>query len=71
MNSSEAKTLLLFVPDHTRTSCSDSNISNDYTTPGRGGYPRCTRCALLSAANSEFYAETLSLDSIRVLLPEE
>lgn len=34
---------------HTRTSCSDSNPCNDYTTHGRGGTPRCERCLILAA----------------------
>lgn len=32
---------------HSRTSCSDEDVSNYYTTAGRGGYPRCMRCLLL------------------------
>lgn len=41
-------TFLAFV-DHSRTSCSDAEINNGYTTSGRGGNFRCNRCALLNA----------------------
>lgn len=42
--------ILKFV-DHSRTSCSDEDRSNAYTTSGRGGAFRCNRCALLEAAD--------------------
>lgn len=42
-----ARVLLLMVPEHGRTSCSDENPQNYYTTVGRGGHPRCQRCCLL------------------------
>lgn len=71
MNSQYAKALLHFVPEHERTSCSDENVRNAYTTPGRAGYPRCTRCALLKASESESYADMLELEMVRVKLPEE
>lgn len=70
MNRDEAKRLLEFVPDHQRTSCSDDKIANGYTTPGRRGHPRCNRCALLKAAQSDEYAAGLRLDEIIVRLPE-
>lgn len=70
MKQSDAKTLLKFVPEHSRTSCSDDNIANSYTTAGRGGYPRCTRCALLKAIESLGYAKTLTTETIQVKLPE-
>ena len=44
---------LLHEPMHSRTSCSDENIANAYTTPGRGNYPRCNRCALLRAKEDD------------------
>lgn len=70
MKQSEAKTLLKFVPKHSRASCSDDNVANGFTTAGRGGYPRCTRCALLRAVESLGYAKTLSVETIDVKLPE-
>ena len=42
-----AELLLQVVKRHERTSCSDENHSNGYTTEGRGSYPRCSRCYLL------------------------
>lgn len=71
MRQSDAKTLLKFVPEHNRTSCSDENVQNGYTTAGRGGYPRCTRCALLRAVESLGYAKILEVESINVKLPNE
>jgi len=46
--------LITLVPEHSRTSCSDSNISNEY---------RCTRCFLLCAkeSNSWDYDRQLTL----------
>lgn len=70
MKQSEAKTLLKFVPEHSRTSCSDDNVANSYTTAGRGGYPRCARCALLKAVESLGYAKNLKVATIDVKLPE-
>lgn len=70
MKQTDAKILLKFVPEHNRTSCSDDNVSNGYTTAGRGGYPRCTRCALLKAIESLGYSKTLSVATIDVKLPE-
>ncbi|MFE1816458.1 hypothetical protein [Metapseudomonas otitidis] len=70
MDKHEAKTLLNFVPNHTRTSCSDENIANWHTTAGRDGYPRCTRCALLRASLDHEYGEDLNVSEIRVRLPE-
>jgi hypothetical protein len=69
MKQSEAKMLLKFVPNHTRTSCSDENVANSYTTVGRGGYPRCNRCALLKAVESLGYAKSLSVEHIDIKLP--
>lgn len=43
--------ILKFV-DHSRTSCSDEDVGNAYTTSGRGGAFRCNRCALLVAADT-------------------
>ena len=42
-----AQSLLQVIKKHERTSCSDDNHGNGYTTDGRGGYPRCCRCYLL------------------------
>ena len=45
----------IICPEHTRTSCSDENISNGfYTDEGvitKEYFPRCSRCALLEIAN--------------------
>jgi len=38
--------------DHNRTSCSDKDRTNAYTTSGRGGAFRCNRCAMLEAKDS-------------------
>lgn len=39
-------------PEHCRTSCSDSNLSNGFYSRGNGT-PRCQRCALLEALSGE------------------
>lgn len=57
-------------PEHGRTSCSDDRPVNWYTTPGRGGWPRCTRCALLKAMTDEDFASTLKV-RVEVQLPIE
>lgn len=44
-------TILPFIR-HTRTSCSDENPVNGYTTSGRGGNVRCTKCAFMDAVES-------------------
>jgi len=62
--------LLKQVPEHGRTSCSDDRPGNWYTTPGRGGYPRCTRCALLKGYVDDDFAKTLTLD-VQVRMPPE
>lgn len=36
----------LFLPNHSRTSCSDMNIANGFGTQ-EDGLPRCTRCGFL------------------------
>ena len=61
MNTIEATELLKHVPKHSRTSCSDDHLANGYTTMGRGGYPRCVRCALMRAADNIAYADHLTL----------
>lgn len=38
----------IIVPEHTRTSCSDTHVDNGWYCSG-GTIPRCTRCALLDA----------------------
>jgi hypothetical protein len=70
MNKVLIRGLLDAKPEHLRTSCSDDRPGNWYTTAGRGGYPRCTRCALLKAYVDEDFAETLTLD-FEVRMPPE
>lgn len=45
----DAGDAILSATKHTRTSCSDDNVCNGHTTPGRGGNVRCTKCALIEA----------------------
>lgn len=54
--------------EHNRTSCSDENVANFYTTAGRGGYPRCPRCAVLKAIEDSNKYPIVELD-IRVKVP--
>lgn len=66
--------LLSLVPEHQRTSCSDESPTNGYTTSGRGGAPRCTRCALLKAQKSEDFASNLTskvIVNVSVWLPSK
>ena len=62
-----AKELIDFIcPEHSRTSCSDDNISNGFYTEGDEDwetltvstkyYPRCTRCAMLEIENGKIKA---------------
>lgn len=69
MTSAEAQLLLQHRPEHDRTSCSDEQIRNHYTTEGRGGWPRCQRCSLLKAILDPEYAAKLTVE-VRVRLPE-
>ena len=70
---SRIKRLLRYVPEHSRTSCSDDSPSNSYTTYGRGGAPRCVRCALLAALGDPKYRAELSVGlrcEVLVSVPE-
>ena len=49
MTPEEREEVLSVVP-HCRNTCSDENPINGYTTRGRGGCPRCDRCAVLVGA---------------------
>lgn len=51
--------LLALVP-HSRTSCSDGNVSNSFTSATR--HPRCPRCALLELNESPWSAENFDFD---------
>lgn len=42
--------LFLQLVEHQRTSCSDDDPSNGYTTAGQGGHLRCTKCGLINAS---------------------
>lgn len=44
--------LLLSITKHTRSSCSDENLSNCYIN--ESGIPRCNRCVLLKAKHDNF-----------------
>lgn len=55
----QIETLLRYVPEHSRTTCSDEKPSNGYTTGGRGGAPRCQRCALVTALRDPAYRRDL------------
>lgn len=70
VNKGFIRELLDRLPEHQRTSCSDDRPGNWHTTAGRGGYPRCTRCALLKAYVDDSFAETLVLD-FEVRMPPE
>jgi hypothetical protein len=69
----EAKNIIdLICPEHSRTSCSDENISNgfyfedDGITISTKYYHRCTRCALLEIENG-----TIKLNEINnKIIPE-
>ena len=69
----EAKNIIdLICPEHSRTSCSDENISNgfyfedDDITISTKYYHRCTRCALLEIENG-----TIKLNEINnKIIPE-
>ena len=54
--------LLLFIPEHGRTSCSDANLSNRYLT--EYGLPRCVRCFVLDAKNCSYWDPTVDLEDI-------
>lgn len=62
-------TLLLLVPEHDRTSCSDENPCN----PGGGGHPaRCIRCALLRVKRegySDLFVSSVSVEYATDPLP--
>src|SRR5690554_1191039 len=67
-----ADVFLRFV-DHSRTTCSDENISNGHTTSGRGGAFRCDRCGMLNAAfewrdNRDWLIDTKSAEEIESFL---
>lgn len=48
--------LLLLVPEHSRTSCSDTNFSQN------ASHARCTRCVLLEAERDGFWRNDIELD---------
>lgn len=55
-------TLLLLVPEHDRTSCSDADVCNDHVN---GESPRCVRCALLAmTASGENYDDLIARISL-------
>lgn len=60
----------IICPEHSRTSCSDENISNGfYTDEGiitKEYFPRCSRCALLEIVNKTSIDEDKLIDSISI-----
>lgn len=54
--------VILPLLEHSRTSCSDANPSNDYTTAGRNGNPRCTKCFLMGLSEADLPHVELSLE---------
>jgi hypothetical protein len=66
----DAKVFLKYL-EHCRTSCSDDNPGNWYTTDGRGGHPRCDRCMMLKAASDKDFANTVEIVSIEAVQPSE
>lgn len=63
-----AKSLLPFM-EHSRTSCSDENPSNGYTTAGRGGAPRCKKCFLMQLAEEDLPQVSLDVEFECAFLP--
>lgn len=57
----EARPALLGLLQHERTSCSDENPSNGYSTSGRGGYPRCAKCMLMNLSEADLGEVDLEL----------
>lgn len=54
--------LLLFVPEHGRTSCSDANLANRLLE--EYGLPRCVRCFLLYAKDCNYWDPTVNIEDI-------
>ena len=52
---------------HQRTSCSDSNPCNSYTTAGRGGTARCDVCLALAAIKGQIPLEDVFLSVERTI----
>jgi hypothetical protein len=74
MNKDEIVSQALTELEHSRNSCSDEKPVNWYTTMGRGGYPRCKRCALLKAYEDTEFLESLTVSrtvEYHVQLPSE
>jgi hypothetical protein len=75
----KAKELIdIIAPEHSRTSCSDDNISNGfyhkatdeweegYTVISNEYYYRCSRCALLELANGRSIDTDKVIDGISI-----
>lgn len=60
-------TLLQLVPEHDRTSCSDSNPSN----AASGRNPRCNRCQLLQIKQDMYNDSYIVKLSVEFQRPEE
>lgn len=58
----EARRKLLPFMQHERTSCSDENPSNAYSTQGRDGRPRCQKCFLQNLQLSDLQNVEFSLE---------
>lgn len=65
----------IICPEHTRTSCSDENISNGFYHKWDGTvtnviskeyFPRCSRCALLEINNGDSIDESKVIESISI-----
>lgn len=64
MTPSHAKQLLDLIPNHDDRGCNDANPSNYY--PDNNGIPVCKRCALLDAADSAGYENSLTVTDLKV-----
>jgi len=53
----------IICPEHSRTTCSDENISNGFYS-GDGWHARCLRCAYLEIANGIEIPEDFNPDHI-------
>lgn len=53
---------LINITDHNRSSCTDEEPINHYSTEARNGTPRCVRCALLKVAEGWTFPDEYEVD---------
>jgi hypothetical protein len=63
------KEIILSLLEHSRTSCSDTNVSNGYSSASYGA--RCSKCHLIEILNSDYENEFvvtfgISIDKIKI-----